>query len=177
MEKTKKIPTPPKYRKNLNTNNNNEININSDKIPSTTMEEEIKKTANKFNHNKKINVYKGKNFRSEKGKLKTIKQIDNLPIETKECSYCNKQIESVIFHMHVDSHPSKILDWLYLGSYNNATNKKELEYANIKYVLNCAQECKNLFESDFKYKHMILSVYKIYNKILGHSRLSNNKLF
>jgi dual specificity MAP kinase phosphatase len=46
---------------------------------------------------------------------------------------------------------------LYLGSYNNATNKKELDYANIKYILNCAEECRNLFDKDFIYMKLHLS--------------------
>ena len=34
------------------------------------------------------------------------------------------EINNNDFYKHVDSHPSKILDWLYLGSYNNELNKK-----------------------------------------------------
>jgi protein phosphatase slingshot len=76
---------------------------------------------------------------------------------TKTCNYCRKEIDSVIFKYHIESHPTKIFDWLYLGSYNNATNKKELEYVDIKYILNCATECKNLFSEDFVYKKLNLS--------------------
>ncbi len=40
------------------------------------------------------------------------------------CQYCNQRINSILFSLHIDSHPTKIFDWLYLGSYNNAINKK-----------------------------------------------------
>ncbi len=80
-----------------------------------------------------------------------------------KCSFCGLEVESKLYKLHLESHPSKILEWLYIGSYNNATNKKELSSISVKYVLNCAKECRNLFEKDFTYKHLKLSV-RIYNK-------------
>ncbi len=67
-------------------------------------------------------------------------------------------MDKIAFNNHVESHPSKVLDWLYIGSYNNATNKKELELFNIKYIINCAKECLNLFPDEINYKHFKLSV-------------------
>lgn len=42
----------------------------------------------------------------------------------KKCEYCFQEVTAAFYDLHLDSHPSKILDWLYLGSYNNALNKK-----------------------------------------------------
>jgi hypothetical protein len=145
--KISSIPTPPII--NINMQSNTEKNGNQ--IYYTDFKEEIKEAAVKINKGKKNQVFKAKNIPQAK------QNQNSQPII---CSYCNKEIETSIFKYHMESHPSKILDWLYLGSYNNATNKKELEYAGVKYIVNCAQECKNLFEKDFNYKHFKLSVRK-----------------
>jgi protein-tyrosine phosphatase len=57
----------------------------------------------------------------------------------------------------MDNHPSKILDWLYLGTYNNASNLNELELYDIKYVLNCANECVALFPYEISYINLKLT--------------------
>jgi len=78
-----------------------------------------------------------------------------------QCDFCQMDVDEIIFEDHYSSHPSKILDWLYLGSLNNASNKKELKLIDIKYILNCADECKNYFPKDFTYKNLHLYVSKI----------------
>lgn len=152
------IPTPPII--NISNKQDTEKNLNpgdsgdpGDHKFYSDFKDEIKEAAVKINKGKKNQVYKAKNIQSK------INEKSNQS-EPMTCLYCSKEIETSIFKYHMESHPSKILDWLYLGSYNNATNKKELEYAGIKYIVNCAQECKNLFEKDFNYKHFKLSVRK-----------------
>lgn len=124
----------------------------NEKRPSTKIEinkDELKSLVHKFYKGKDIKVY-GATKLEDPGKSKKAILV--------KCSYCNKEIEKTIINYHKESHPTKILDWLFLGSYNNATNFKELNYADIKYILNCAGECKNLFQENFKYKHLKLSV-------------------
>lgn len=73
------------------------------------------------------------------------------------CSFCKKEFgDKKTLQIHVEIHPSKIFDWLYLGSYYNATNKKELEEMKTKYILNCASECKNLYEDNITYQRLDL---------------------
>lgn len=48
----------------------------------------------------------------------------------RKCSLCNIDIEAVKYESHLEIHPSKILDWLYLGNYHNALNKN-VKKANI----------------------------------------------
>ena len=43
---------------------------------------------------------------------------------TKKCPICQTSIQKVIFNSHYDSHPSKILDYIYIGSFANALNNK-----------------------------------------------------
>ena len=72
------------------------------------------------------------------------------------CPKCKKEIESKNLSTHLDSHPSEVFDWLYLGSSLNASDKVSLKSLNIKYILNCASECKNLFENDNEFVYLKL---------------------
>jgi len=42
----------------------------------------------------------------------------------KKCNLCSLDIEYTKYELHLDTHPSKILEFLYLGNYHNAMNKK-----------------------------------------------------
>ena len=76
----------------------------------------------------------------------------------KECPQCHALIESHLYKIHVKNvHLSQILSWLYLGSFANACDLDELKRNNIKYILNCAVECKNEnLPSDIKELHLKL---------------------
>jgi len=61
----------------------------------------------------------------------------------KKCPLCHKLVDIYRFNTHINLHPSKILNWCYLGSYQNACNYADLQDLKINYVLNCAAECQN----------------------------------
>ena len=61
----------------------------------------------------------------------------------KECEICHRLIDSHLFKIHYNSHPSKIFNWLYLGSFSNACDVNELKFNGISNILNCAIECHN----------------------------------
>ena len=61
----------------------------------------------------------------------------------KECQICHKEIDSHLFKIHFNSHPTQILDWLFLGTFSNACDIEELRRNKINYILNCATECNN----------------------------------
>ena len=103
--------------------------------------------------------FKGRNVR---GNL--LKDFNNQP-KLMTCESCGKEVDKLIYNSHYETHPTKILDWIYLGSYNNVLNKevintiiKELQRNNIKYILNCASECKNMFLDEFSYKKLMMTV-------------------
>ena len=73
------------------------------------------------------------------------------------CPICHKEKEIKKYTYHLTLHPSKILDWLYLGSYRNACDEKDIKNLGINYVLNCAVECKESFPSNVKYCHLKIS--------------------
>ena len=62
---------------------------------------------------------------------------------TKECELCHKLIVSHLFQIHYNSHPTQILNWLYLGTFSSACDIQELKRNKIYYILNCAIECNN----------------------------------
>ena len=68
--------------------------------------------------------------------------------KTVKCPKCSQEIKNNKLKEHLQSsHITEIIDKIFLGSYLSAKNYQELEKKNIKYILNCASECKNLFEN------------------------------
>ena len=78
----------------------------------------------------------------------------NLKTNLKICPICHIEKEMYKYSYHLSLHPSKILDWLYLGSYRNACDKQDLKNIGINYVLNCAVECRESFPPGIKYCHL-----------------------
>ena len=84
-------------------------------------------------------------------KNENIKPNKKINIQKEKCPKCSKEIEKKLFKDHLSSHITQIIDHIYIGSYLNAKDKEELENNNIKYILNCASECNNIFEDKIKY--------------------------
>ena len=88
---------------------------------------------------------------------KTNHLFNNNTSNKKKCPICQKEIENYRYRFHVNLHPSKIFNWLYLGSYRNACDKQEIKDIGINYVLNCAIECLESFPTGVKYCHLKLN--------------------
>ena len=75
----------------------------------------------------------------------------------KRCELCKKLVDNFIYKLHYFSHPSQILNWIYLGNAKNANNIEDIINFRITYVLNCALEVhdKNL-PKHIKYCHIKL---------------------
>ena len=72
--------------------------------------------------------------------------------KTVKCPKCSQEIKNNKLKEHLQSsHITEIINNIFIGSYLNAKNWNELEQNNIKYILNCATECKNIFEDKIKY--------------------------
>ena len=64
-------------------------------------------------------------------------------------------IETHLFKIHLNSHPTEIFNWMYLGTYQNACDIKELRRLGINCILNCASEClNNKLPEDIKELHL-----------------------
>lgn len=73
-----------------------------------------------------------------------------------KCHICNLNFNPDEYKSHQITHPSKITDYIFLGSYQNAINESELKKLKIKYILNCAHECSNFPYKNIHYKHIKL---------------------
>ena len=75
----------------------------------------------------------------------------------RKCELCNKLIDNFLYKLHYFSHPSEILNWIYLGNSKNANNIEDINNFRISYVLNCALEVhdRNL-PKHIKYCHLQL---------------------
>ena len=126
----------------------------------------------------------------------TIKEIFRRPsnlgknvlskMTKKECEICHKFIDSHLFKIHYNSHPSQIFKWLYLGSFTNACDIKELRKNKINYILNCAFECHNKnLPKDIKELHLkikdseyfdLISYFEESNKYINKCKLEGGTL-
>ena len=96
------------------------------------------------------NIQKEENTNPPKKNI--IKSNNKKTTQKEKCPKCLKEIEKTKLKEHLQtSHLTEIIDNIYIGSYANAKDKEELDKNNIKYILNCASECNNLFEDKIKY--------------------------
>ena len=69
-------------------------------------------------------------------------------VPKKKCEICNNMIETHLFKIHLNSHPTEIFNW-------NACDIKELRRLGINCILNCASEClNNNLPEDIKELHL-----------------------
>ena len=142
-------------------NTRKKINSNSDlKISNINLISPEANIDTNSNSNSKEKESETKNNKA-RNKLDIIKDPSKSLLSggpKKECPQCHALIESHLYKIHVKNvHLSQILSWLYLGSFANACDLDELKRNNIKYILNCAVECKNEnLPSDIKELHLKL---------------------
>ena len=120
------------------------------------------------NNRNNLNIFQNKTYVKKRGissdnqyiKPYKTNSLFNKSINSsnkKTCPLCHKELENFRYKFHINYHPSKIFDWLYLGSYRNACDKKEIKDIGINYVLNCAAECLESFPIGVKYCHLKLN--------------------
>ena len=82
-------------------------------------------------------------FSSSQNRILNFKKnlLDSIP--KKDCELCHKPIYSHLYKFHYNSHATEIFKWLYLGTFDNASDVKELRRIKATHVLNCAIECTN----------------------------------
>ena len=126
------------------------------------------KSSFPFYQNKSQNKNRGQS--TDNNYLKPYKGnnlFNNIAPKVKACPLCHREIENYRYRFHVNLHPSKIFNWLFLGSYRNACDKQEIKDIGINYVLNCAIECMESFPAGVKYCHIKLNDLPSF-KILPH---------
>lgn len=154
-----------KDNKNLSTRKTYNNDIKYEKEPQKDKKKNLTvlysniKSIRSFSNVNNINLDLNNNLNNTNKKL----QSQN----TRICPLCHKEKENYKYPYHLSLHPSKILDWLYLGSYRNACDKNEIKNLGINYVLNCAVECKESFPPGVQYCHLKLSDTPTF-RILNH---------
>ena len=131
-----KSPTTIHSNPNLNQNNNNK---RSQEKKTTN----INVISSKTNTTKNVVEVKKNKAQSKMDALKSQGKSQLLGAPKKECTVCHKYIETHLLLIHMNIHTSQIFKWLYLGSFENACDLKELRRNKILFVLNCAKECNN----------------------------------
>jgi len=150
------LSTDIKSNKDNEINNNNSINKKSfSNIKDKNLNLNNKNNTNN-NDNANNNKIMLKNIIDNNNNKNKISKNNNNP-NIKICPVCHKEKEINKYAYHISLHPSKILDWLYLGSYRNACDTKDIKNLGINYVLNCAVECKESFPPDVTYCHLKLT--------------------
>ena len=121
IEKNEKTPS----------NSNNQIKINFDKY---------KKLFKK--KKKKVDLLTINDLASVKERIESFLHGPSYLKDKRECELCHKKVLNYSYQFHFRSHPTKILNWMFCGTFNNAINNEEIKDLDIKYVLNCASEIK-----------------------------------
>ena len=144
--------------KNCNTEKLSQINIRNKhsykiNIPKIKPDQTITCSKNFSNNIKVINKKKEESFGDRLknffmpshpiNKLNKLNEKNSENINKKKCPLCHKLVDNYRYNTHFHLHPSKIFNWLYLGSYQNACNNNDLKDLKINYILNCAAECQN----------------------------------
>ena len=159
----KTISSGNKYDKNKEKDIKGENNNNINNRSLTVLFNNIKSIKSFYNI-KNINMnYLNLNNNKTNSQINNNKIIIKNKISNKNtsnikiCPICHKEKEINKYSYHLSLHPSKILDWLYLGSYRNACDEQQIKDLGISYVLNCAIECKESFPPSVKYCHLKIS--------------------
>ena len=161
-----------KNKQENNKKNNNGIKNKNNELKNKNKEENLNKKEQKINKNEQKNIIKFEKLKKLKKKVKydltkinseqsKLERINNILYgipymnEKKECELCHKLVASHTYKFHFYSHPSKILNWLFLGTFKNANNFDEINTFGIKHILNCAVEIipKNI-PNNIKYCHI-----------------------
>ena len=161
-----------KNKEENNKKNNNGIKNKNNELKNKNKEENLNKKEQKINKNEQKNIIKFEKLKKLKKKVKydltkinseqsKLERINNILYgipymnEKKECELCHKLVASHTYKFHFYSHPSKILNWLFLGTFKNANNFDEINTFGIKHILNCAVEIipKNI-PNNIKYCHI-----------------------
>ena len=110
--------------------NNNKIIINYDKYKKL------------FKKKKKVNLMTINDLESVKERIESFFRGPSYMKEKTECELCHKKVFTYSYQFHLHSHPTRILNWMYCGTFLNANNNAEIKALDIKYILNCAIEIK-----------------------------------
>ena len=158
-EPTKKFKTLteiPSKKQNMNNKKNEIKNTNKNKY--------LLQTLKKFKKRKKYDLSTINDSNSKEERIRNLIYGISYLKEQKECELCYKMVNCHTYKFHYYSHPSKILNWMFLGDLKNASNIEEIKILGFKYILNCAAEIKQInIPDNIKYCHLDLTDSSLMN--------------
>jgi protein-tyrosine phosphatase len=159
MNKVDNLTNMQEYKKNLNmTSPNRKYNKESyskNKSNANSSNISLVSSPNRNAGITSIIIIKPTSKEKRMNYIKSNEKSLFLGGQKKECIVCHKYIETHLLRIHLNSHPSQIFNWMFLGTFTNACDKYELRRIGIKYILNCAAECNNKnLPKDIKELHL-----------------------
>ena len=140
-------------------NKNNNNNKNNNEIKTSLVIDD-----NTHGNNVIVDINKNQKIEKAYASVNRLKNLQNNLARTftkKECETCHKQIETHLYKIHCNAHPTEIFRWLFLGTFENACDINELKRIRVTHILNCASECKNTkLPSNIKELHLNINDYE-----------------
>ena len=165
----------------------NQIKLIDDKINISPAPNKLKFVNKTINNNSQFPKFYSSNRNNSFGVSNDFNNSRSSSLSNKRlCPLCHKDVDYYRYRSHLNMHPSQIFNWLYLGSYRNACDVKDLKNLQINYILNCAIECENKnLPSDINVFHAKINDYPYFqissyfektNSFINKAKLSGRNI-
>lgn len=171
----------------INIERKNTIKLIDDKLSVSASPNKLKIVNKTINNNSQFPRFYSSNRNNVFGISNDFSTSRSGSLSNKRlCPLCHKEVDYYKYRSHLNMHPSQIFNWLYLGSYRNACDVKDLQNLKINYILNCAIECENKnLPSDIKVFHAKINDYPYFqissyfektNSFINKAKLSGGNI-
>ena len=165
----------------------NPIKLIEDKLSASATPNKLKIQNKTINNNSQFPSFYSSNRNNVFGISNDFSTSRSSSLSNKRlCPLCHKDVDYYKYRSHLNMHPSQIFNWLYLGSYRNASDVKDLQNLKINYILNCAIECENKnLPSDINVFHAKINDYPYFqissyfektNSFINKAKLSGGNI-
>lgn len=171
----------------INIERKNTIKLIDDKLSVSATPNKLKIVNKTINNNSQFPRFYSSNRNNVFGISNDFSTSRSSSLSNKRlCQLCHKEVDYYKYRSHLNMHPSQIFNWLYLGSYRNACDVKDLQNLKINYILNCAIECENKnLPSDINVFHAKINDYPYFqissyfektNSFINKAKLSGGNI-
>ena len=171
----------------INIERKNTIKLIDDKLSVSATPNKLKIVNKTINNNSQFPRFYSSNRNNVFGISNDFSTSRSSSLSNKRlCPLCHKEVDYYKYRSHLNMHPSQIFNWLYLGSYRNACDVKDLQNLKINYILNCAIECENKnLPSDINVFHAKINDYPYFqissyfdktNSFINKAKLSGGNI-
>ena len=158
-----------------------------DKLSASATQNKLKIQNKTINNNSQFPKFYSSNRNNVFGISNNFNNSRSSSLSNKRlCPLCHNEVDYYRYRSHLNMHPSQIFNWLYLGSYRNACDVRDLQNLKINYILNCAIECENKnLPSDINVFHAKINDYPYFqissyfektNSFINKAKLSGGSI-